>query len=144
MKKLIYGMVMVSVLSVGAYAMDCGPCMDKKDCPPEMCRTGEKMHTKRVESLTKKLGLSPEQKGSLEAILTEDAQAMKAEMEKMKSEMKARKEAQDAKIKAILTPEQAAKFDEIQKKNAEKMEKMKEKRMKKMENRKAHKGHEMK
>ena len=113
---------------------ECSCCADSK----EKCDKDDKAEdwqAKRTERLSKKLDLTSEQKTKLDAILKEDAAAMKpemdkkreerkAEMEKMRAEMKARMDAQDVKIKAILTPDQVKKYDEMQKERAEKMEKM--------------------
>ena len=64
-----------------------------------------------------------EQKTKLEAILKENGDNMKAEMEKMKETHKTMQEAKDQKIKEILTPEQAQKFDKMKEENKAKMEK---------------------
>jgi Spy/CpxP family protein refolding chaperone len=114
--------------------MQCGKDMG---CCYGKCDKGdksEKWQEKRSKHLSKKLDLSTEQKTRLDAILKEDADAMKpemekrrearkAEMEKIQAEMKAHQEALDAKIKDILTPEQSAKFEKMQQERAEKMEK---------------------
>jgi len=76
---------------------------------PAMCK-------KRTEHLTKQLGLNDEQKTKVEAILTTQHEKIKALHEET-----------DASIKAILTPEQQTKFDQLQQQRKQmRQEKIKE------------------
>lgn len=63
---------------------------------------------KRVERLTKELSLNSEQKTQVETILNEQQQKFKAVREET-----------HASIKAVLTPEQATKFDALREKRQE-------------------------
>jgi Spy/CpxP family protein refolding chaperone len=62
---------------------------------------------KRVEKMVKDLDLTAEQKDKIAAVMKESDEARKAEMEKMK----ALRQDEEQKIKAVLTPEQAQKYD---------------------------------
>ena len=92
MNKLLIGLLLA--LSVPLTAM-AAPDMDAV--------TG-----KRVEHLTKTLSLNNEQKTKIEAIFNEQQQKFKA----LKDET-------HASVKAVLTPEQATKFDVMQEKRQE-------------------------
>jgi Spy/CpxP family protein refolding chaperone len=94
MKKLLIGLLLaLSVLPLTAFAE---PDMDNN------------MAEKRVERMTKTLDLNAEQKTKIEAIF-------KAQREKFK----ALQDETHASIKAVLTPEQATKFDAQQEKRQE-------------------------
>jgi len=78
--------------------------------------TEEKMmkkQTEKVEMMTKTLSLTPDQKDKVAAILKANGEQKKAMMMKMEADEKTMKEAQDTQIKAILTPDQQAKFDKM-------------------------------
>lgn len=82
----------------------------------------------RVEQLEKALSLTAEQKAEITKIYTQEMEAMgknkparlengqepdRAAMEAMRGRMQAQRDATDAKIEALLTPEQAAKYAEM-------------------------------
>ena len=89
---------------------------------------------KRIERLDKALSLTEEQKVEIANILNEEQQAMrndkfdhkeksenkdKAAMKDRHEKMKAQRDATNAKIEAILTPEQAEKYAQIKKQHSE-------------------------
>ena len=70
----------------------------------------------RMDKLTQELGLSADVKTKFDAIMKDQAEQMKAlSPEERKTQGKAIREATNDKIKAILTPEQFTKFQELQK-----------------------------
>ena len=102
--------------------------------PPRQHRghgTPEQMVQQRVEHLDKALELTDAQKVELTQIFTEEFESMKPErppmasadekpqrpdesvMKAQREQMKARHAETDAKVKAVLTSEQAAKYDEM-------------------------------
>lgn len=115
MKKIV---LVLTVALMGTMFMNAQP-------PRHPDMSPEQMVEKRVERLDKQLSLTAEQKSEIARIYTEEMSGMhkdkQAWMEKgekpdeaaMKAhheEMKAQREATDAKIEALLTPEQAAKY----------------------------------
>lgn len=121
MKKIVLAMV---VALMGTIVMNAQP-----PCRPDM--SSEQMMEKRVERLDKQLGLTEQQKVEVARIYAEEMKTMQkmkavamepknatpdrarrtANREKMRDQHKAT----DAKIKALLTPEQAAKYDQLKK-----------------------------
>ena len=86
---------------------------------------GEMMDAhKMAMKLQKELTLTKEQTDKVEGIFND----MHDQAVKLRDEMKGLKDATDTKIRAELTPEQAKKFDEMQKKHMEKREKMMQQR----------------
>lgn len=81
---------------------------------PEKAEQMEKWNEKRVERLTEKLSLTPEQQKSLKAVFDEQAAKHGKTMKET-----------DEKINALLTPEQKTKFEKMK---SERKEKMKERR----------------
>ncbi|MBL0057941.1 MAG: hypothetical protein IPP35_02215 [Elusimicrobia bacterium] len=67
----------------------------------------------RVDQMAKALSLTADQKAKVKAVLESDWEAKLAQMKEMGEKMKAMKEASDAKIKALLNPDQQAKFDKM-------------------------------
>jgi periplasmic protein CpxP/Spy len=65
----------------------------------------------KVKHMTEKLGLTSEQQSSLRAILEEK----KEKMEALHEQMRALREEHREKIRAVLTDEQKAKYDEMKK-----------------------------
>lgn len=119
-KKIVLAM---TVVLMGTIVMNAQP-------PRRHHMNPEQMVQQRVERLDKQLSLTDEQKAEITRIYTEEMEAQHPEgkpgarMEKgerpdeemMKArheEMKARRDATDAKIEALLTPEQAAKYAEL-------------------------------
>ena len=97
------------VASVSAFAMHDGEMMDAH---------------KMAMKLQKELSLTKEQTDKVEGIFKDTHD----EAMKLRDEMKGLKDATDTKIRAELTPEQAKKFDAMQKKHMEKREKMMQQR----------------
>lgn len=94
-----------------AYAMDC----------PGQC----KIQDKRCEKMMKGLNLTAEQKEKVAAVFKECGEKCRVEIEKIRETMR---QETDTKIKAILTPEQAQKYDAQVAERREKMEKRREHR----------------
>ncbi len=68
--------------------------------------------------LARQLNLTDAQKEQLKPIMKEQAEKMRAlrdQNQSQREEMKKLRDETDAKVRAILTPEQAAKFDELKK-----------------------------
>jgi len=120
MKKIV---LVLTMALMGMMVMNAQP-------PRRPGMSPEQMVEKRVERLDKQLGLTVEQKSAITSILNEEQQAMQREkparmekgekpdeatMQARRSQMAAQREATDAKIEAVLTPEQAAKFAEMKK-----------------------------
>ncbi len=91
----------------------------------------QRMVEQRVERLDKALSLSAEQKAEITKIYSEEMEAMKKDraarkdkgekpdesiMQTKRQQMQAQREATDAKVESLLTPEQAAKFAQMKKK----------------------------
>ena len=122
MKKIVLALI---VALAGTMVMNAQPPRhhDREMSPEQMVEM-------RVERLDRQLGLTQEQKTEITRIYTEEMASMKQESEPpmeegqqpdeatMKSrhkEMKDRQEATDAKIVALLTPEQAEKYAQVKK-----------------------------
>ena len=117
-KKIV---LVLAVALMGAIVINAQP-------PRRIDMSPEQMVEKRVERLDRQLGLSAEQKAEITRIYSEEMQAMPqhepammkkgekpddAAMKAHFEQMKARQDAVDAKIEALLTPEQAAKYAEM-------------------------------
>jgi Spy/CpxP family protein refolding chaperone len=125
MKKLVS--MFVAVLFVAGL---CGSVMagDDKSSEKSEKKVAEKTENKlekHLDQLTKELNLTPEQREQVFVIMKEKDERRKTEMEKKQKVVVATKEDADTKIKAVLTPEQAAKFDKMKENQKEKMDKMK-------------------
>lgn len=68
---------------------------------------------RKVEHLDSKLDLTDEQKSRVESIIESKHQQAKAIFEESRPKMEALKKSTDTEIRAILTPEQQAKFDKL-------------------------------
>lgn len=77
----------------------------------------------RLERMSKDLNLTAEQKEKISAIVKESGEKMKEAMQKARESGKAAREETDKQIKAVLTPEQAQKFEAMQVEREKKMEK---------------------
>ncbi len=66
-----------------------------------------------IEQMTKELNLSAEQKTQMQRVFDEMRPTQKGETRPSKEEMEAKRKASEAKIKAILTDEQYAKFEKM-------------------------------
>lgn len=120
MKKIVLAL---AIALMGTMVMNAQPHR-RADMSPEQ------MVEKRVERLDKALSLTAEQKTAITKIYLEEMQSMgkeklakkergekpdEATMTAHREQMKAKREATKAKIESLLTPEQAAKFAELQK-----------------------------
>ena len=76
----------------------------------------EKIVEKKVEKMTKNLGLSAEQAGQLKALMQEKMAKRNAIHEEMKAKMDAIRDEFEIKLKTILTPEQLKKHEAKRKK----------------------------
>lgn len=101
--------------------------------------TPEQRNEKHLKKLTSELNLNEKQQKEVGAILAEQSakrEAKHAERKKLdeakRNERKAEMQANDAKIKAVLTPEQTKKWEELK---AKKKEEFKEKRQENKEKR---------
>lgn len=118
MKKIVLALV---VALMGTIVMNAQP-------PRRSDMSPEQMVEKRVERLDKHLGLTAEQKAAIASIYAEEMKAMhnsksermnrgekpdEATMNARHEQMRAQKEATDAKIEALLTPEQATKYAQM-------------------------------
>ncbi len=132
MKKLL-GVVLVSVFMLGA-GLALAREMQRqcqRPCAPDgkMEQKQGDWQAKRLDRMAKELNLTAEQKNKVSAI-----------MDKTQEEMKAVRDAREKKVKAVLTPDQAKKFDEMK---AEMQKKMGEGRgMGRMRMRERHKNGE--
>lgn len=68
---------------------------------------------RKVEHLDSKLDLTDEQKTRVESILESKHQQAKAIFEESRPKLQALKKSTDTEIRAILTPDQQAKFDKL-------------------------------
>jgi Spy/CpxP family protein refolding chaperone len=59
------------------------------------------------------LGLNPEQRDQIEAIIRDTHERVRTLVDGLKPETQAEFQRMESEIKALLTPEQAAKFDEL-------------------------------
>lgn len=128
MKKIV---LILTIALMGTMLMNAQP--QRHHGPRGQHATPEQMIEKRVAMLDEALSLTDAQKGEITKVFTEEMEAMKqarpekGEMDKRQEapdeaakrahfeQMKAQHEATDAKIEALLTPEQAAKYAEIKK-----------------------------
>ena len=93
----------------------------------------EQRNKKHLDKMTKDLNLTPDQQTKVADIMKTTGEKMQAEKKKMEESMKAMKDDKVKQIKAVLTPDQATKYDAMMAENKAKMEKKKEKMEKKME-----------
>lgn len=120
MKKIV---LVLTLALIGTYVMNAQP-------PRRSDMTPEQMVEMRVERMDKMLGLTADQKAQITRIYTEEMKTMhkekpvrmdkdekpdEAAMQAHREQMKARRDATNAKIEALLTPEQSAKFAEMKK-----------------------------
>lgn len=80
--------------------------------------TPEQKVEKRIEHLDKKIGLDDKQKQSMRALSLKQMQereVLKKEMRVVRDKMKVQREAHHKDLKALLTPEQVAKMEELKK-----------------------------
>lgn len=121
MKKVALMIALLGFAVVGnsVFGQDVPP--SKKEKKPEL--SIEEKADKRTEKMTKELGLSEEQAKKVKALNMEHIQKMeetRAKMEAAKKEAHQNREEHEAALKTILTPEQAARLDEIKAEQKEK------------------------
>lgn len=119
MKKIV---LVLTIALMGTIVMNAHPSR-RHGNPEEMVK-------QRVEHMAKALNLTETQKAEITKIYTVEMESMakerpakhergqkpdEAKMKAMHEKMKAQREATDAKIEALLTPEQAAKYAEFKK-----------------------------
>lgn len=114
MKKMIVAMTAL-LLTIGSQVM----AQPHRGEGPKERPTAEQMAQRRTERLTKRLSLTDEQARQVYDMTYEQARKCVAEREKNDAQrmerMKAVREAQDTRMKSILTPEQYAQWQEMQK-----------------------------
>lgn len=81
--------------------------------------TMEQRQQERLAKLTKELTLTADQQSKISALMTARNEKMKGE-KKNKDEMKAAFAEYNKQVKAVLTPDQATKYDKIMQKEKEK------------------------
>jgi Spy/CpxP family protein refolding chaperone len=106
MKKLIMSLVVISALSVGAFAQKSGNESGKRDFNPE------KMAEKRSEKLKADLKLTDQQFAAVSKLNKASVATREAERKEMKAKHDAKKLAYKNEMKKILTPEQYKTFEE--------------------------------
>ena len=82
------------------------------------------LQEKRVEGMAKELKLTPEQKAKIAAILKDNGEKVKVELQKIRDTTKAMWLEADKQIIGVLNAEQAKKFEKMKADSKEKMEKM--------------------
>ena len=122
MKKL-WALAIVGVFMLGSGLALAQEMKGECPGPPEkkMEQKREDRQTERLNRLAKDLNLTAEQKDKIGAIFKENETKAKAAMDKTREEMKTLRDAGEKKIKAVLTPEQAKKFEEMQAEMRKKM-----------------------
>jgi Spy/CpxP family protein refolding chaperone len=96
----------VAVLFAGVVVMQAAG-LAFAGCPKD----AGKQQEKRVEKMARRLDLSAEQKTKIAAILAASDEKMRAEMQKIREAAQAARAETEQQIKAVLTPEQAQKFE---------------------------------
>lgn len=112
MKKTMLLGVMVMGIGLGVYAKDAMKCPMGKD----MEGLKDQMVETRVAHMKKELGLTAEQETKVKAALETEMEQKGVQMKDAQDKMKALQESTETQLKAILTPEQQAKFDALKKK----------------------------
>lgn len=114
MKKLL------AVMIVGLFVLGSGLALAKemkKECPvapdKKVEQKKEDWQAKRLDRMAKELNLTAEQKEKIAAIFKENDIKVKTVMDKAKKDMNAIRDTNEKQIKAVLTPEQAKKHDEM-------------------------------
>lgn len=95
---------------------------DGVECSPRHHKA--KWQEKRLERMTKQLGLTPEQKEKISAIFKENDDKIAAEAQKTKETVKTIMQDTDKQVTAALTPGQAKKYVEMKEERKAKAGKM--------------------
>jgi len=115
----------VAILCAGILIVTAYGLMSAKDD-----KDAGKWQEKKIEKMSKDLNLTAEQKDKLAAIMKENDEKIKAEWQKCQEAVKVIREGKDQQIKAVLTPEQAQKYEKNQAERKEKKEKKEKKETK--------------
>jgi protein CpxP len=134
-KKLIIAALLV--ISVSSFAQEQTKSEEKSNKPKREKQTTEQRSEAQLDKLTKELSLNPQQQEQIKPILAEQNAKMEAfraermgsspkdmsadERDAFRAKRQEDKKATDAKLQAILTPEQFKKMKDIEKANMEKM-----------------------
>lgn len=135
-KKLIIAALLV--ISASSFAQEQTKSDDKSNKPKREKQTPEQRSQTQLDKLTKELSLNPQQQEQIKPILAEQNAKLEAfraermgsngpkemsadERDAFRAKRQEDKKATDAKLQAILTPEQFKKMKEIEKANMEKM-----------------------
>ena len=90
-----------------------------RDGPPGSGR--EKHFEELCDRMERDLGLNPEQRNQIEAIIRDTHGRVRTLVDGLKPETQAEFQRMELEIKAVLTPEQAAKFDELAQQRRQRM-----------------------
>ncbi len=115
-KSLMLAVAVVAMAAVSVRA-HCGKCGvgDEKAAVEKCDIKKEAMVDERLQHLTKELNLSAEQQAKVKAAIEKKVAAKCALHEETSEKMEAVSDTAAQEIRAALTPEQAAKFDEMKK-----------------------------
>lgn len=120
MKKLVFSLAFVA-FGTFAMAQENPQLLSKKMSPTQNAERKEA----KLKQMQTELGLSNEQVVKLRALEEKRKNEMTAQKEERKQEMQANHQKHDAELKAILTPEQFTKYQDLrQKKMKSRAEKM--------------------
>ncbi|MBF4473429.1 Spy/CpxP family protein refolding chaperone [Flavobacterium sp. HJJ] len=135
MKKLIIAALLV--ISASSFAQEQTKSEDKSNKPKREKQTPEQRGQAQLDKLTKELSLNPQQQEQIKLILAEQNAKMEAfraermgnnskelsasERDALRAKRQEDRKAADAKLQAILTPEQFKKMKDIEKANMERM-----------------------
>lgn len=92
----------------------------------------EQMHKKKLDKMTTDLNLTPDQQTKIADIMKVSGEKMQAAKKRKEEEMKAMKDDYNSQVKAVLTPDQATKYDAMMAEHKASMEKKKGMMKKKM------------
>lgn len=113
----------IAMLFCGAvFADDMGMGKSEKEKATMEQKMVKKQAT-RLDMMTDKLALTPTQKDQVSTIFKGTAEQKKALMVKMDADMKDIRATEDTQIKAVLTPEQQTKYDQMMIEHRAKMDK---------------------
>lgn len=110
--------VLAAFLCGSAYAVNGKPADQG-----QLQKKAQQRQEQRLEQMTAELNLSAEQKQKVGAALKSFSDKMQAEMRRMAEVRKAARAETDRQIRAILTPEQQQKFEQLQQKQQAELEK---------------------
>jgi Spy/CpxP family protein refolding chaperone len=126
MKKLLITALML--VSMTGFAQDKKNGLKRPQKAKMEKLTPEERTEKRIEKMTKELTLDAKQQEKIGEVFKEDALAKEKQRAEMKQKKEQSQEKMNAKIKAILTPDQLAKMESNKNKRKDKMQEQREKR----------------